>query len=51
MINKDNSSDQEEVLETESEENKPDDAGGFFVQGFLKIFDPVTGKIITQGRA
>ena len=50
MINKDNSSD-EEILETDTEEKTPDDAGGFFVQGFIKIFDPESGKIITQGRA
>jgi len=34
-----------------SEEKKPDDHSGIMFQGFLKISDPETGEIYTQGRA
>jgi hypothetical protein len=29
----------------------PDENSGIVFQGFLKIFDPETGKVYTQGRA
>lgn len=29
----------------------PDENSGIVFQGFLKIFDPETGEIYTQGRA
>jgi hypothetical protein len=52
MINNDSPNKMQEELEpTPPENHEPDDSGGIFVQGFLKIFDPETGKIITQGRA
>jgi hypothetical protein len=37
-------------LENQSE-TEPDEQGGIVVQGFFRIFEPETGKVITQGRA
>lgn len=35
----------------EQESVAPDEHGGIYVQGFLKIHDPESGEIILQGRA
>lgn len=51
MINTNNDS----MSETKDTQDKiatePDEDGGFYLQDFLKISDPETGEIITQGRA
>jgi hypothetical protein len=31
--------------------DEPDENSGIVFQGFLKIFDPETGEVYTQGRA
>lgn len=48
MINNDNNQKNEEKIE---KIDTPDEQPGIVVQGFLKIFDPDTGEVITQGRA
>ena len=51
MINTNNNS----MSEVQEQQNKntpePDEDGGFYLQDFLKISDPESGEIITQGRA
>jgi hypothetical protein len=32
-------------------EKKPDEKGGIYVQGHLKIFDPETNEVFMDGRA
>ena len=36
---------------TESSAKKPDEKGGVFLQGHLKIFDPETKEVYVNGRA
>jgi len=49
MINKETD---DKSLETEDQNPvKPDENSGILFQGFLKISDPETGEIYTQGRA
>jgi len=47
MINKE--TDEKETEQVEKVE--PDENSGILFQGFLKISDPETGEIYTQGRA
>jgi hypothetical protein len=37
--------------EKEEEVKKPDEKSGILVQGFFKIIDVKTGKVILQGRS
>lgn len=41
----------EEPPEKLEETDPPDENSGILFQGFLKIHDPETGEIYTQGRA
>lgn len=52
MINIENNN-QEPVQEQKNnqEDDQPDEHGGIYLQGFLRIHDPETGEIILQGRA
>jgi len=51
MINTNNDS-MSEIKDTKDKsEAEPDEDGGFYLHDFLKISDPETGEIITQGRA
>ena len=45
-----NNLNEEQKQETYLVEKNPDEAAGMYLQSFLKILDPVTGEIITQGR-
>ncbi len=49
MINNDNNDQTDE--DNPGKIDTPDEQPGIVVQGFLKIFDPETGEVITQGRA
>lgn len=52
MINIENAETQEPKPSFEHEQDHvPDEQGGMIIQGFLKIHDPETGKVIVQGRA
>lgn len=51
MINKETEDKNQESQETPTEATEPDENSGIVFQGFLKIHDPETGKIYTQGRA
>ena len=48
MINTENI---EEPQDQEEPVDQPDENGGIFVQGFLRIHDPESGETIVQGRA
>jgi len=48
MINTENI---EESQDQEPEVAEPDEHGGIFIQGFLRIHDPESGETIVQGRA
>lgn len=51
MINKETEDKNQESEETREQASEPDENSGILFQGFLKIHDPETGKIYTQGRA
>lgn len=42
---------QDSTNEENEQPNEPDENSGILFQGFLKISDPETGEIYTQGRA
>jgi hypothetical protein len=47
MINKSN---ENKEKEQKTQENKPNEHGGFYFSSFVKIFDPNTNKILVQKR-
>jgi hypothetical protein len=51
MINKETEDKNQESQETTDGTVEPDENSGIMFQGFLKIHDPETGEIYTQGRA
>lgn len=54
MINKNMNEKQQENQQDQTVVDKhkqPDDTGGFYLQGHVKIFDPETQEIFLQGRA
>lgn len=51
MINTNNDSMSEVQEQQDKQTTEPDEDGGFYLHDFLKISDPETGEIITQGRA
>ncbi len=51
MINKETEDKNQKSDKTQEETSQPDENSGIVFQGFLKIHDPETGKIYTQGRA
>jgi hypothetical protein len=51
MINTDNTQNSEMQDHDDNVQQHPDEDGGFYLHDFLKISDPETGEIITQGRA
>jgi hypothetical protein len=42
---------EENKQEADLAEKKPDEKGGVFLQGHLKIFDPETKEVYVNGRA
>lgn len=51
MINKETEDKNQESEEKPVIPVEPDENSGILFQGFLKIFDPESGEIYTQGRA
>lgn len=51
MINTNNDPISEKQDSQDKNQTEPDEDGGFYLHDFLKISDPETGEIITQGRA
>lgn len=51
MINTQNPVQQDSEPDQNKPVTEPDEQGGIVVQGFFRIFEPETGKVITQGRA
>jgi hypothetical protein len=41
----------EKLQETPQSDKKPDEKGGIYVEGRIKIFDPETNEVYVNGRA
>ena len=50
-INKIMDIDKQELPPTVVPEKKPDEKGGIYVEGHIKIFDPDTKEVFVNGRA
>lgn len=50
-INKNMDEKVEQTVVPQQPEKKPDEKGGIYVQGHLKIFDPETKEVFMDGRA
>ena len=51
MINNDNNQLDQDSLKESKKVETPDEEPSIAVQGFLKIFDPESGEVLTHGRA
>lgn len=51
MINTENMSEPQVEETSQDTANEPDENGGLLVQGYFRIVDPESGKVIVQGRA
>lgn len=50
MESKENTMSDTQDLKKEQEIRKPDETGGFYIQGHIKIFDPESGEVFTDKR-
>ena len=50
-INKNMDANKQEQQLTPQPEKKPDEKGGIYLQGHIKIFDPETKEVFVNGRA
>ena len=49
-MNEDEKLDEIEIVVTDEPQKKPDERGGIYLQGHLKIFDPETQEVLVETR-